>query len=61
MSGLDAFVTVPFQCSWGQYQLSGFDAFVTVHFLMELGSESSEWFGCLCVCTLSGGIGIRIK
>ena len=29
--------------------------------LMELGSESSEWFGCLCDCTLSGGVVIRIK
>ena len=61
MSGLDAFVIVPFRRSWDQYQVSGLDAFVIVPFQMELGSESSEWFGCLCDCTLSEGVGISIR
>ena len=45
MSGLDAFVIVPFRGSWDQYQVSGFDAFVlAVHLQMELGSVAGEWF-----------------
>ena len=41
--------------------MSGLDAFVIVPFQMELGSVSGEWIGCLCDCTLSGGVGISIR